>query len=222
MRRGLAFFFLIVILLNVVVAQNPIEDFENAAEKALDAKEKIEDFSEDAEKWDYLSDEWKEVFLDIKFFKNLDEGLTKINPLLFFFFGEDYYFGMTFLFLVILWSVFFSTFINMNFLFSPYSKVTSLMASFIFTTILAHLGFFNLLSEIIFKIIFYQDGFIGWFWTWFILLIMLIYIAFSYKLFRAIKKSTKENIEKDKLKKEKKEIETAAEVGRDIMEGVTE
>lgn len=166
---------------------NILDSFEEKADKALETKQKIDDFSANEDKWSYLSEEWRNVLLNNTIIAGADERLQKINPLLFFLFGEDYSFGITFFFLVIVWLVFFVTLLDILLLYSTFAVGISWPIAFIFTIICAHLSVFRFISNLIFTALFTNRGFLSEAFLYILMLALIVYAVFSYQIFRRIK-----------------------------------
>ena len=146
--------------------------------------------------------------------------MRKINFLLFFLFGQDYDFSMIWLLAVLLWAVFFSTFFDSIVVFSPFSKLTAFMSSFILTIIAGHLGVFRIISDILFAFVFYKNGIWGWIILGVSLLIVIFYLIFSYKLFKRIKLHFKLKEREKKLQQMEKTAESGIQLFDTINEGI--
>ena len=184
-RELVAVFILIVFLSflshNVFAADGTVLDNKAAvqsdADKILNATKQIQDLR-DQKKWDYLSQQWKEILLKNKFVSSLNGAFTKLNFLFVFLFAENYDLSLTLFIAVLLWIFFFSSFGRAISVFSTFSQPVSYIVAFCFSVILAHLRVYYGISLILFKIIFFKEGI--WFWTGIIVFILLYLLVFTY------------------------------------------
>ncbi len=193
----------------------------NNTEAFRERADRLGEFTEE-ERWNYLGEEWKENFLKNDAVSKFDEGMRKINFLLFFLFGQDYDFSMIWLLAVLLWAVFFSTFFDSIVVFSPFSKLTAFMSSFILTIIAGHLGVFRVISDKLFAFVFYRHGIWGWIILGVSLLIVVFYLIFSYKLFKRIKLHFKLKEREKKFQQMEKTAERGMQLFDTINEGIAE
>lgn len=185
-------------VLLAVDADNIQDDLEEKIEKAEDASEKINEFTEN-DKWDYLSKEWKKVLLENKFVSSVNSFLSKINLVFIVLFGEDYNLSLVFLFVIIFW-VFFL--INFNVIFRDYSAFSGSIAgaiAFALTVVGAQFGFYRKFSEIVFKLIFYKEGI----WGWIFIILFLIALGVIIALNKYFGKQVKLNREREFKEQEK-------------------
>ena len=149
---------------------------EGDAEKILNATQRLKEFQEnlteftEEDKWEYLGRQWKELLLKNKYISAVDESFRKISFIFVFLFGEKYDLSLTLLFAILLWIAFFSAVGNIISSFSTLSKPVSWIVAFSSSVILAHLKFYDFISLILFKIIFFREGI----WRWVSLVILLI------------------------------------------------
>ena len=189
-RKGviLAFELLLIVssFLFFVSAQSVLDDtnnksdFEGEAGKILNATRKLQDLREE-KKWEYLGEQWKAVLLKNKVISFWDGLFRKINFVFFFLFGQNYDLSLTFLFAVLLWIFFFAMFGKIFSSFSTLSQGVSYVVGFLLATVLGHIKFYNFLSTIIFKIIFFKEGI----WRW---IFLLIYFAIYFVILILLEK----------------------------------
>ena len=69
--------------------------FEEEAGKILDTTEKLKELYE-KDRLDYLGEQWKSFLLKHPVIAKINEALTKVNPVFFFLFGDDYTFSYSY------------------------------------------------------------------------------------------------------------------------------
>ncbi|MEM4605962.1 MAG: hypothetical protein QW103_02940 [Candidatus Pacearchaeota archaeon] len=166
-----AFIFIILFLLlgtlSFVFSAN-IDDLgkqiESGGKKLEETKIKIDRMTKEDYKWEVLSKNWREILLRNKGIAFLDGIFKKGNIVFVVLFGRDYSLSLTLLFLIILWFYFWNQFYKILSTFSTFGNSTSLIISLGMTIILAQIQFFDKISELLFKFIFYRQGVWGWVW----------------------------------------------------------
>jgi len=172
----------------------------------------------DERRWEYLGEEWKEILLNNKAIEIFDSGMRKINFLYVFLFAEDYDLSITLVFAILLWIFFFTVSGKTLAVFATFSKWVSWVIAFIITVILAHLGVFEGISLLLFKVIFYKEGI----WGWISFVIFLVaFILFTLYLQRIIYHIGRMLI-KNKEAKEKWDEKFQREIFRIKVKGIEE
>jgi len=187
MKKKILFFgiFIFLILISNILLAIDLQATDSQINKNLETANKnietTKSFTE-KEKWDYLGQEWKNILLKNKFIAFFDSFFKKINFIFIILFGQEYDFSLILFFKIILWVFFLVSF---NLIFRDYSALSeeiSLIISFLLPIALAHIGFLDKLSKIIFKIIFFKRGV----WSWisgFVFIFILIFIITLIKKF---------------------------------------
>lgn len=215
---GIGFLTLLLLSLFLVSAQNSAEELDQSFEDALadleEQKEVAESFK-DKDKWDYLSEKWKEQLLKNEAISRFDSSLQKLSPAFNFLLGVPYSLSLIFLFAFVFWVFMFTSFYQIFRLYSLFSNVSSFLASFITVFLLANMRMFpsnsniySWLAELTFKIIFYREGF--WSWISFFLLVIGYFIAL-FLVVGFFKRLRKDKAEMDK-KREQNLFKANAEV----------
>jgi len=191
----------LILLLGII---SSVEKLDEVKESVDEKMEKVEGVKESIEekKWDYLSEQWNKILLKNKFVSGIDGFFKKINIVFVVLFGENYALSLTLFFVVVLWIFFF---INFNIIFRDYSIFSSgisLTLAFFLAIILAQFGFYKILSEIIFKLIFFKEGIWGWFWFFAVLIIIGFLISLNKTIGKQMK-GKKEQYEKERAKVER-------------------
>ncbi|MBU2562610.1 MAG: hypothetical protein KKF68_03045 [Nanoarchaeota archaeon] len=109
-KIGVLFFvslFLCSLFLNIISAQDDLQNVGENLEDRLDAlKETEEKYGDEdywKEKWDYLGSEWKTILLKNPFVSGVDSFFTKINIVFRVLFGMDYSLSLTLFAVFLLW-----------------------------------------------------------------------------------------------------------------------
>jgi len=186
------------------------QGLENNAEKLQNITNTAQQFTETS-KWTYLAEEWKKILLKNKTISGIDGFLRQINFVFVFLFGENYDLSLTLVFAIFLWFLFFYEF---NIVFRDYSafdKSIAMIIAFAIAVISAQMGIYKILSDLLFKLIFYKEGI--WKWIWFF--ILLFGFIFVLILSRSAGKAATERRKKREEKQAKldrrllhKEVET--------------
>lgn len=121
-------------------------------------------------KWEYLGKEWQNLLLKNSFVMTLDGAFKKLNFLFFFLLGENYSLSLRLFFIFLFWIFFLSMYERILSNFSPLSKGVSFIVAFILVIIMAHLKALNFFAVLLFKVIFYKQG---W-WSWISVIIFLL------------------------------------------------
>jgi|SRR3989339_203780 len=208
----LGFIVLISLVSGIVSSQTDVP-MDSSIQQNVD---KVQQFTESA-KWDYLSQEWKNITLKNKFVSQIDSTLRKGNFVFLFLFGQNYDLSLTLLFVIIFWIFFYVNFYFILSSFSMFSKSVSSLLSLGLVIIFAHLGFLKSLSDLVFKVIFYKEG--VWGWISFIIFISLIFIIpginrYITKSIQKNKDSAERKLENEERVEFKKAFEKTAEAFR--------
>jgi hypothetical protein len=191
-------FLLLGFALSFVLAV-PLDDFagrvENASRTIEETGQKVDRMTKEDVKWEYLSERWKELLLKNKYVAFADGVFRKGNFIFVVLFGRNYELSLTLLFVIFIWVYFWSQFDKILSGFSTFSRSTCLVLSFGMAVILAQARFFDLISQLLFKLIFYREGAWGWLWSvGTILAIVLVSMVFS-RFFLALKEISKKHSE---------------------------
>jgi hypothetical protein len=218
----------ILLTVNAVHAQSPGIDRESLEnDSVVRGVRDLQEFTEE-KKWEYLSEQWKDLLLKSETISTIDSGLRKISIVFFIIFGMDYDLSLTFIFVILFW-IFFLVMFNRSIEgFSTFSKGVSFSLAVIFTVILAHLKLYSALATLAFKVIFFREGV----WSWISLAIFLIgwlfFVVFMKKLIWQIGrkfKKTQEEKEKwdEKFQREliRKEMQSMQKAFDTVNEGFT-
>ena len=175
-RRGLLFFFFFASCILIFagmyfVRAADVDGVVAGGEKLTETIDKTAGQLED-EKWEYLSNSWRELLLKNKVIAGFDSLLHKGSIGFQALFGRPYELSFTFWTVFILWVTFFFDASYIFRSFSTFSPGISSIIAFGVTVIAAQIGVFTNISDVIFKIIFYKSGI--WPWIWLIVLIFVL------------------------------------------------
>jgi hypothetical protein len=191
---------LFLIFLNLfsisIIYADSLSDTTNSLEEKMN---KVEEFSEEDNKWEYLSKQWSGILLKNSFVSYINSILVKFNFLFKFLFNEDYSISLALGMAIIFFFFFFN---NLHVIFKGYSTFNSnisLVISFAFSVIAAQIGVYKKLYETFFKLVFYSEGVWGWIWFIFIMA-CLVLIGIFNKKFARVNILRKERAEKAKEK----------------------
>lgn len=179
--------------LSFISSQNPLDEFadqmENISDRIDHTGRKITEISRENVKWDYLGVQWQELLLKNEVISTMDRFLKKGNIVFVVLFGRDYSLSLTLFFLILIWIYFWSQLNKMLSLVSTFSSITSRLISLALTVMFAQTGFFDWISQTIFKLAFYREG--GWGLVWSIgifIAVLLISMVFG-RFFTSLKRS---------------------------------
>ncbi len=193
-KKAIALIFLFVFLLSFISAQDLAGRIDETRDNLENTREVV-----DEAKYNFLSDQWKEVFLQNKFVAAMDQRLQDINILFVVFFGRNYSLSLE-MFLVLLMWLF--TFLSLPAYFSAapsylvLSKKEGLMwlAALAGATLIAHLQLYNFLAGAAIKLMFYRSGGLWSFMTFIVIIVMImIYFYFAKYIGLKIKATQKRN-----------------------------
>jgi len=200
MKKIGVFIFSLFILLNIlsvsIISADSLSDTAGSLEEKVN---KVEEFTSEDNKWEYLSSQWSGVLLKNKFISSIDSFLANFNFLFKFLFNEDYSISLALGMAIIFFLFFFN---NLDVIFKGYSTFNSnisLVISFAFSVIAAQIGVYKKLYETLFKIVFYNEGIWGWIWFIFFMA-CLVLIGIFNKKFARVNILRKERAEKAKEK----------------------
>jgi len=144
----------LLILVNIASAQTP-KDVERAIKNntVVEGVQEIQKTVEE-ERWNYISERWKEVLLKNKFISFIDNFFRKVNIVFVVLFGQSYDLSIILFFIFILWIFFTLNFWNVIGNFTPLSKNTSIVVAIVLSILLAQLNFLNLIATFAVNIIF--------------------------------------------------------------------
>ncbi len=171
MRRGVGIFFIVVLILPFVLGQSGIPgDIGDNVEQLNNATETIRESLEE-QRWDFLGDKWREILARNKAVQAINAFFTFLSPVFVVLFGQPYSLSLTLFFVVLIWIFFFFVFGRVLADMSTLGALPSFGIALVMVVISAHLGVFAMLAELLFKLIFFRDGW--WGWIAFILFIVL-------------------------------------------------
>lgn len=154
-------------------------------------------------KWEYLSEQWKELLLNNSMISKADAFLKKIDGVFFVLFGQHYELSLALFFIVLFWIFFFLLYGNILFQFSSFGKLTSYAVAFLLSVITAQLTLYRIMSEFLFKAIFFKEGM--WRWIGFALFFVfyIFILAFLNKIVYSLGRSMKysDKAEREKIEK---------------------
>jgi len=142
-------FFVGLLFLQLVVAQDPLGGLEDSLDEQVEQFENVREGVDNIkeQKWDYLGKEWKKILLSKPFFAAVDGILAKVSFIFIIFFGEPYSFSLSLLLIIILWFGFFIKLSELMSYSSTFSKSTSWIVGLGLTMILALTGFFRMIVD---------------------------------------------------------------------------
>ncbi len=143
------------LLASVVHADDLQNTLDNTGMSASQAQEYI-----DAQRWNFLSGEWKEFFMKNPFIQRFDSAMHKLNPLYIVLFARDYSLSVEMLLVFMMWL--FTLFSFPGYLYFIGKESASWIAGFAGTIVIAHLQIFNYLAAAAIKVIFYRSV---WYWS---------------------------------------------------------
>ncbi|MEM4181694.1 MAG: hypothetical protein QXX68_00875 [Candidatus Pacearchaeota archaeon] len=189
-----AFIFIILFLLvgnlSSVFSAN-IDDLgkqiESGGKKLEETQKNLERMTKEDYKWEILSKNWREILLKNKGIAFLDGIFKKGNIVFVVLFGKDYSLSLTLLFLIILWFYFWNQFYKILSTFSTFGNSTSLIISLGITIILAQIQFFDKISELLFKFIFYRQEIWGWIWYLISVGVIILFSMIFSRFFSSLK-----------------------------------
>jgi magnesium-transporting ATPase (P-type) len=193
-------------------------------DKVDDTEETVEEYT-DAERWEYLSFEWKKLLLKNKAIGGIDSFLSKVDSwgVFVFLIAENYDLSLTFFFALIFWIFFFFIFNSIFRNTLPLSKGVSSLIAFAATVIVGHLGIYSIFSTITFKLIFYKQS-AAWGWVWTILfgIAYIFILVYANQGVKWVMKWFKERKEKKKEKEEKEELKAGVKRSDSFIKGFKE
>ncbi len=214
MKKVWAILLLGLFLINFVVAAlGDIEDtLDSSAKKVEGIEDNLETLSEEDEKWNYLGEELEKIVMKNSVVKGLDSFMKKsfISFPFKILFGVEYAFSLIVLISVILWFFFLVKFNEMTSIFSTFSSGTSLVISLSLVVVLAQMSFYKNLAGLIFKLIFYREGWWGWIATGIVIFIFVL-ISFFIKMAKKQAIQNREEMEADRLEGNKRAINLTGE-----------
>lgn len=204
-----------MLILSFVSAQLNSSGLEGAIDNFEKAKAGIDNLENN--KWDYISQQWRELLLKNSFISAVDSVLKKIGAVFVFLFSEDYVLSFSFFVIAALWIFFFYQISNIIVAFSAFGKWVSLIIGFAITVIIAHVGGFRLITNTAFKIMFYKTGI--WPWIFFIgYLALLVVVVILARVARAAGAAKKKAAKEQKEKTDKEILHIQAESLKNMYE----
>lgn len=174
--------------------------------------EEVEKTQEKIEgKWDYLSREWKNIFLKNKFVSAMDEFFTKISIVFQILFGMPYSLSLVLLIVIVLWFYFLINLLQIYRYFSIFSGWVNYVIAFGLTIIAAQT---KVLEKIAQFFIWLMLGIISsWWFSLIIMAVLIIILIILYNLNKSFGKQIAANRKKMKIEEEERKLEKGAIVG---------
>lgn len=177
--------------------------------------EKIREFTEE-DRFNFLAEQWKELFLGSRIVSGVDSFLKQINILFLIFFGRSYALSLELLIAIVLWFLTWSVL-------SKYMKGVPflkegwqyIVASLILTIILAQAQVFNFISATLVKIIFLKSSVA---WT----LVTIVVVIVALIIYSKINSMIAAKMKKGKEAQKKKGLETKVEKQEAFIKGIKE
>lgn len=217
-KKRAVLFLLLILAVNFIfiVSSNDLEqninDLGNKIENVTDTVDEFK-YLNKTEKESYLFGEWKKIILKNSVLSALNNTFIILSPLFFILFSYNYDFSITLIFILILWTFFFISFNRILRDFSGLSRGVSLLVSLLIVIFLSHIKLFLIITNFLFNLIFFQEGFLINFISFLIFIFGLIF------LFTLIKGLGKEiRMRRKKLKEEENEFkQKLSEVEREAF-----
>ncbi len=200
-KRGMLYLgtILLIFILFLVNAHAQIPDPETIKnDSVIKRVEQLRNFTEE-NKWDYLSQQWKVLFLKNPMISSTDSFFRKINIVFVILFGRNYDLSFELFFAIALWVM---TFLMMpRYLLFLKEEWMRWLGSLAIVVGLANAQLFNFISAGLFKIVFFRYE---WYWKMFSVLVLLV-ILVAYRIFlKYFGQIIKKNQEKKKELEAKK------------------
>ncbi len=177
MKRRIFLLFFVALFLIIIrsSAQDALpQGFDNLEDDSVvQGVQKVQDFTEE-DKWEYLAQEWKNLLLKNKYISEVDTFLRRFSFVFVFLFGQPYDFSASLFILVYLWLIILLIFFDVFVTYSAFSKGVSYVFAIALNVILAQVGIYRRLSDLVFKTIFYGEGV----WRWVSLAVFIISLVF--------------------------------------------
>ena len=185
MKKSLVIlFFLLIVISNFVLAEGLSEQLNTQLGETNELIENNADPSSWGEKWDYLAEEWKTIFLQNPIISSIDAFLTKISIIFRILFGVEYSLSLIVLFIIPFWIYFFDLFRGILSSLKIFGgKGSQILVSIGFTIMLAQVGFFYFLVSLIFKIIFLPET---WWIRWMLFFLFMFGVGSFLGYFKKI------------------------------------
>lgn len=173
--------------------------------------EGIQELTKEDIKWEYLSQEIQKIMLKNKVIAFLDLIFQKLDFIFVALFGQHYEISLTLLVSII---IFFYVFMSFREIFKDYavfSEGISDAIAFLMCVITAQFGIYQATSELMFKLIFYNEGWFAWVRA---IIIILILIGLNYALRYGgeIQKKRREDLKKLKTELAHKKIQATGKI----------
>lgn len=216
-KRGASFFILLAVLISlfgtVHAAGIDTEALQN--DSVIQGVEKLQETVEER-KWEYLSEQWKEILLKSKYISTLDSFFSKISLAFYILFGQDYSLSLHLLLVIMFWLFFLLSLERGLKTATSFGGNTAILMSLAVTLILAHLKVYAFLSTLVLKILFSREG--VWPWVLFAIFFILYLVALKYVKFAVWKIGR--HFKKSKEAKEKWDEKFERELFHKRVEGI--
>jgi len=215
---GLGFFVIFVLgilLVNICIADSPSDslekeleegraDLEKGQEKIDEAKEKAENIKEG--KWDYLSQEWKDIFLqEGKPFYYVNKFFEKFSFVFLIMLGEGYSFSILFFFMFFLWIYIFFQVFKTTRLFFEMDILIGIGLSFAITSLIGQSGALSIFIEFVGDFLATLTSI----WFWIVLVIIIVLFSVFGRFLRKVGEAyqiQKEKAEKEQASRDRRRI----------------
>ena len=203
MNKKIGVLFLFLILFGNFIFASNLDSVQEKVENAEEKFETAKEFTEE-DKWNYLGEQWKEIFLKNKFFSKIDDFCKEINPVFVIFLGENYEFSLTLFFVFIFW-VF--ILLVVFFLIKDYTGIIEkkwicFLIGIIVSSLIAQSGAYRQIAEILFKFLFFKGGFFDYIFI-FIFLVILFVVFDLFRGFGKKVKAEREEIDEEQAKQDR-------------------
>ena len=189
-----------------------LEDAQNGS--LVGGVQKIQQTVEER-RWEYLSQQWKELLLKNRFISAFDSWLKKGDILFVILLGQHYSLSIQLFFVFILWVFFIIAFYKIFSGYAPYSQNVAVIIAIAFGVVIAQFKLLEFLSGKIVTAVFI--GGMGWRWISFVIFILVL--LFFIVLISLIAKKGKEEKKKKAEKKQEQDQETVGEFAKGILKG---
>ncbi len=200
----------LIIFSNVNARAQDLEDIENNS--VVRGVDELREIAEER-KWEFLSEQWKEILLKNRFISKIDSFFTKINFIFVFLMSRNYSLSLELFFVFLIWLfTLLSLYAYSSYFFDNdiYRGLIALAGTVIFSW----LQIFNILGKGIIRLIFFSErGLISFFTSLLIFVLIFVYL-FLNKMFAA-------RLKEDKEEARKREFEHKVAVEEKFREGVS-
>lgn len=175
MNKKIGALFLFAILFSSLVFAVSLDTVEQGVGSAEEKLDQAKSFT-DEEKWGYLGDEWRDIFLENKFISGVDSFLKDINPVFLILLGENYSLSLTLFFVLIFWIFILLVvfFVIKDYLGIIEKKWICFLIGVVVSSLIAQSGAYRIMAETTFKFLFFKGGFLDYISLILFLVIILV------------------------------------------------